>query len=416
VLEADHGRRCRVALGRDTRESGAWLRDAVGGGLASRGAAAVDAGVITTPGLAHVLRAHGFDAGVMISASHNPFQDNGLKVFGHTGMKLSDEMERRVEDLILDETIETPAETQDPVAEDGALSQGYTEHLESAVGGSRRFAGMRVVLDCANGSACSIAPAVFRRYGAELTIIGDRPDGRNINLDCGTLHLDRLARAVKNSSSRLGIAFDGDGDRALAVDREGRTVDGDHILYIIARWLRKQGRLRGNAVVATIMSNLWLEKRLADSGIALHRTSVGDKYVLERMVEKDLVLGGEQSGHLIFREQATTGDGILTGLLLLAALQDENRTLGEFLDEITPFPQVQLNVRVTTKPDLRKHAKVGPAVSEIEQSLGERGRVVLRYSGTEPVARIMVEGLDADAVRRHAERLAGIVAGELGEG
>ena len=221
---------------------------------------------------------------------------------------------------------------------------------------------------------------------------------------------------MQDSASDLGIAFDGDADRALAVDRTGRTADGDHILYITARWLQHHGRLRGDAVVATIMSNLWLEKRLADTGIRLHRTSVGDKYVLERMLDDDLVLGGEQSGHVIFRDHATTGDGILTGLLLLAALQEEGRSLGEFMDEIVPFPQVQINVGVRMKPDLREHPEVGPVVAEVERALADTGRVVLRYSGTEPVARIMVQGLDADAVRAHAERLARVVDGELGEG
>ena len=415
ILEEEHARPGRVALGRDTRESGSWLTDAVGRGLASRGATAVDTGVITTPGLAHVLQTGGFDAGVMISASHNPFRDNGLKAFGRGGCKFSDDMEQRVETLMLDPAIETPRDSAGSVIEDGSLARGYVEHLERVVTPGS-FAGLRVVLDCANGSACAFAPDIFRHHGAEVTVIGDAPDGKNINRDCGSTHLDRLARAVRDSASDLGIAFDGDADRALAVDRTGRTADGDHILYITARWLQRQGRLRGDAVVATIMSNLWLEKRLADLGIRLHRTTVGDKYVLERMLDDDLVLGGEQSGHVIFRDHATTGDGILTGLLLLAALKDEERPLGEFLDEITPFPQVQINVGVRTRPDLRRHPEVGPAVAEVEQALADTGRVVLRYSGTERVARIMVEGLDADAVRAHAERLARVVDGELGEG
>ncbi len=414
LLEQEHGRPCRVALGRDTRESGLWLRDAVGSGLASRGATAVDSGVITTPGLAHVVQAGGFEAGVMISASHNPFRDNGLKVFGRSGCKFSDDTEQRVETLMLDPAIEAPQDLGGPVVEDGSLAQGYVEHLRRALTPGS-LAGLRVVLDCANGSACAFAPELFRHYGAELILIGDAPDGRNINLGCGSLHLDRLARAVQDSASDLGIAFDGDADRALAVDRTGRTADGDHILYITARWLQRQGRLRGDAVVATIMSNLWLEKRLAETGIQLHRAAVGDKYVWERMLDDDLILGGEQSGHVIFRDHATTGDGILTGLLLLAALQEEGRSLGEFLDEIVPFPQVQINVGVRTKPDLRQHSEVGPAVAEVERALADTGRVVLRYSGTEPVARIMVEGLDASAVRAHAERLARVVDGELGE-
>jgi len=414
VLQEQHGQGCRVVLGRDTRESGPWLRDAVVSGLVSAGATAVDTGVITTPGLAHVMLTHGFDAGVMISASHNPFRDNGLKVFGRGGFKLSDEIEQRVERLMLDAPSATVIDSARPVVEDGVQVRSYVEHLQRAIAPGS-LTGVRVVLDCANGSACAFAPDIFRHHGAEVTVIGDAPDGKNINLGCGSLHLHRLARAVQDSAADLGIAFDGDADRALAVDRQGRPADGDHILYIVARWLQRQGRLRGDAVVATIMSNLWLEQRLADTGIRLHRTSVGDKYVLERMLDDDLVLGGEQSGHVIYSDHATTGDGILTGLLLLAALQDAQRPLGAFLDEITPFPQVQINVRVRTKPDLRRHPTVGPAVGEVERALVDKGRVVLRYSGTEPVARIMVEGLDADAVRAHAERLARLVDGELGE-
>jgi phosphoglucosamine mutase len=416
VLELEYGRPCRVVLGRDTRESGIWLRDAVGRGLRARGAAAIDAGTITTPGLAHVLEGGGFDAGVMISASHNPFRDNGLKVFGRGGMKLSDAVERRVEERILDDALAQPADEGAEVSADPDLLGEYIAHLEGILSPAGRLAGLRVALDCANGSAYAIAPEVFRHHGAEVVTIGDAPDGKNINLDCGSLHLDALGRVVLESGCDLGIAFDGDADRCLAVDRKGRPVDGDYILYITGRHLHRLGRLRGDAVVATIMSNLWLEQRLRDHGIELLRAPVGDKYVLERMLERDLVLGGEQSGHVIFREHATTGDGVLTALLLLAALRDEGQTLEAVLDSIEPCPQLQINVRVREKPDLRDHPVVGPAVAEVERALGNSGRVVLRYSGTEPVARIMVEGTNADAVRAHAERLARDVEEALGGG
>lgn len=245
-------------------------------------------------------------------------------------------------------------------------------------------------------------------------MLSAKPNGRNINDDCGSTHPEALCRAVVANGCDLGIAFDGDADRALAVDRKGRTIDGDHILYLMARSLHRHGRLRGDAVVATIMSNLWLEKRLAEIGIGLRRTAVGDKYVLQQMVADDLVLGGEQSGHIIFRDMATTGDGILTGLMLLAAIGEEDQPLDRILDEIEPFPQVHLNVRVRTKPDLRQHPTVGSAVDEVERALADSGRVVLRYSGTEPVARIMVEGTEREAVVAHAERLAKLVADELG--
>lgn len=416
VLEREYGRPCRVALGRDTRESGIWLRDAVARGLSARGATAIDAGAITTPGLAHVLEGGGFDAGVMISASHNPFQDNGLKVFGRGGFKLSDDLERRVERRILDDAFAEPADEGSDVPEDPGLVRDYVAHLERALSPVGRLAGLRVAMDCANGAACAIAPEVFRHHGADVVTIGDAPDGKNINLDCGSLHLDGLGRVVRENGCDLGVAFDGDADRCLAVDRKGRPVDGDYILYLAGRHLHRLGRLRGDAIVATIMSNLWLEQRLGEHGIKLHRAPVGDKYVLEQMLESDLVLGGEQSGHVIFREKATTGDGILTGLLLLDALRDEEQSLEAILDSIEPCPQVQINVRVREKPDLREHAAVGPAVAGVERALRDSGRVVLRYSGTEPVARIMVEGTNAEAVRAHAEHLARVVEEALGGG
>jgi len=414
VLQQEYGRDCRVVLGRDTRESGGWLEEALGHGLTARGATATSMGTVTTPGLARAVERAGFDAGVMISASHNPFRDNGLKVFGRGGIKLSDELEARVEERILGRELEQPADDGPQLPADPSLLRAYVEHLEAVVTPRGAFTGLRLVLDCANGSASSIAPEVFRHHGAEVLAIGDTPDGVNINLECGSLHLDGLGRTVREHGYDLGLAFDGDADRCLAVDRQGRQVDGDLILYIIGRQLQRHGRLPGAAVVATIMSNLWLELALKKQGIALHRTAVGDKYVLERMVEHELLLGGEQSGHVIFRRHATTGDGILTGLLLLQALQDEGPALEAILDSIEPCPQVLHNVHVREKPDLREHTVVGPAVEETERILGDSGRVVLRYSGTEPVARIMVEGTNADTVRDEAQRLARIVEDAIG--
>jgi len=415
VLSEDCSHRCRLVLGRDTRESGPWLRDALFDGLASRGAHAVDAGVITTPGLAHVLGAGAFDAGVMISASHNPFLDNGLKVFGPGGIKLTDSAERRIEDLVLGDDLPDPDGGGGQAETDPGLTRRYVEYLENVISPPGRFKGFKLTLDCANGAASEIAPEVFRYHGAEVTVIGDAPNGRNINLDCGSLHLDALAREVGRNGSYMGIAFDGDADRALAVDRTGRIVDGDHILFLTGRRLHREGRLRGNALVATIMSNLWLEKHLAALGIELHRAPVGDKYVQERMVKEDLILGGEQSGHVIFRDHATTGDGILTGLRLLDTIAGEDESLETILDGIEPCPQIQINIRVKNKPDLRQHPTLGPAVAEVESALRDTGRVVLRYSGTEPVARVMVEDTDAKAAREHAERLAQLIGDELGD-
>jgi len=413
VLHGRLGRDARLLLGRDTRESGPWLRDAVAAGLASRGATSVDAGIVSTPGLAYAVPHGGFDAGVMISASHNPFEDNGLKVFGAKGTKLSDAQEMEVERLVLDEGIADPGETPAPLPEDPTLADHYVRFLESVVP-EGRFEGVRLLLDCAHGSASALAPLIFDQLGAEVVCIGCAPDGRNINLGCGSLHLDALASHVREGRFDLGLAFDGDADRCLAVDGEGRAVDGDHILYLTARRLQRQGRLHGDAVVATVMSNLWLEHRLAGEGIRLLRAPVGDKYVHERMMAEGAVLGGEQSGHIIFREVAEAGDGILTGILLLDAVLEEGKPLHALLAGIVPYPQVLLNVRVREKPDLRQHPVIGPAVGEAESALDGSGRVLLRYSGTEPLARVMVEGKDAEVVRRHAERLVEVIRRELG--
>jgi len=413
VLHGRVGRNPRVVLGRDTRESGPWLRDAVAAGLASRGATSVDVGIVSTPGLAFCVPHGGFDAGVMISASHNAYQDNGLKVLGARGTKLSDAQEMEVERLILDEGIADPGPAAAAVVEDAALLDPYVAFLESVVPAGR-LDGVRLVLDCAHGSATALAPLVFDQLGAEVACVGCAPDGRNINLGCGSLHLDALASHVRDGKFDLGLAFDGDADRCLAVDGEGRAVDGDHILYLTARRLHRQGRLRNDAVVATVMSNLWLEHRLAEDGIRLLRAQVGDKYVHERMMAEGAVLGGEQSGHIIFREVAEAGDGILTGILLLDAVLDEGKPLHALLRDVVPYPQVLLNVRVREKPDLRQHPVIGPAVGEAESALDGSGRVLLRYSGTEPLARVMVEGKDAEVVRRHAERLVEVIRRELG--
>jgi len=411
-LGGDEGGK-RVVLGRDTRESGPWLRDALAAGVAAAGGQSIDVGVITTPGLAWVLRDGGYDAGVMISASHNSFEDNGLKAFDRHGFKLADDVEREIEAMILDAGIDDPGEATGAVQSRSGGVDGYARHLIRAIDGER-LKGLRVALDCANGSACEIAPQVFEALGAEVLAIGVEPDGRNINLDCGSLHLDNLAAFVKGHGCDVGLAFDGDADRCLAVDRHGRVIDGDVILFITGRRLKRNGRLPGDGLVATIMSNLWLEERLGAEGVQLHRAQVGDKYVLETMHDEKLALGGEQSGHVIFGEHATTGDGILTGLQLLDAVLAGDETLDQIVDGITPYPQVLINVRVAEKPDLRSHAIIGPVVAGVEDALAGTGRVVLRYSGTEPLVRVMLEGKDLDQVREQAERLAGAIRDELG--
>ena len=405
----------RVALGRDTRESGPWIRDAIAGGLLASGAVATDAGVVTTPALAHATRHGGFDAGVMISASHNPFEDNGIKVFSRTGTKLPDTLEREIEERILDGHLPDLVDGDRTPATDDSLLVRYLDALGRLAPNRRQIGGRKLLIDCSNGSAVSAAPGLFRDAGATFDVLGVDPDGRNINLGCGSTHMDPLRARVVEGGYDLGIAFDGDADRCLAVDARGNLVDGDHILYLGARHLDRHGRLPGRKVVATIMSNFWLERRLSEEGIALLRAPVGDKYVLERMTEEGAALGGEQSGHVIFREHATTGDGLLTALMLLHAIAEEDRSLEQILADIVPSPQVLLNVRVVTKPDLRAHPTIGPAVTEAERRLHGTGRVVLRYSGTEPLARVMIEGDDAMLVRSEADVLAALIRREIGE-
>ncbi len=414
VIEGAIGRPARLVLGRDTRESGLWLRDEVAAGLAARHAQAVDAGVIPTPGLAWLARTGPFDAGVMISASHNPFEDNGLKVFGHDGTKLLDALEAEIEARILDGAAPVPPKAVGQVHEDSTLVRGYVGYLEGCLSSRNRLAGMRVVLDCAHGAASAIASEIFRFHGAEVETLGASPDGRNINHRCGSLHLDGLAAAVIQRGFDLGIAFDGDADRALAVDRRGRSVTGDHILYLAARRLNRDGALRGGIVVATVMSNLWLEMRLRDEEIRMIRAPVGDKYVYERMVAEDAVLGGEQSGHIIFRDLASTGDGILTGLQLADCLVSERLSLEEILDGIVPIPQVLINVTVRDRPDLGTHPVIGPALARAEAAMAGRGRVLLRYSGTEPLARVMIEGEDQAQVNRIAAEISQCIRREIG--
>jgi phosphoglucosamine mutase len=404
----------RVVIGRDTRESGVWLRDAVTSGIHSRGGSAVDIGIVTTPGLAFTAQQKAFDAGIMISASHNPYHDNGIKVFGHDGTKIPDDVERDVEALVLDPSWKDPGPDPRRASEVADLVREYVAFLEGSILPRGRLAGLRIALDCANGSASVIAPEVFRYHGAEIRLVGAAPDGRNINLGCGSLHVGALSDVVRGSGCDFGFAFDGDADRTLSVDRHGRVMDGDHILFLMARRMKRSGELRNDTVVATVMSNFWLERRLQDEGVRLLRAPVGDKYVLEKMIEADAELGGEQSGHVIFRNRSTTGDGILTALLVSDALLDEQEPLERFLDGIVPCPQVLLNVRVREKPDLREHPEIGPLVDEIEHDLEGTGRIVLRYSGTEPLARVMVEGTDAAAVQRHAERVAGEIRRLLG--
>jgi phosphoglucosamine mutase len=400
-----------ILIGMDTRESGPWIAAQVAGGLAQQGVPVVSAGVITTPGIAWLTPSSSFTAGVMISASHNPYHDNGIKVFGHSGYKLPDDEEHEVEQEIFRHAGQAPGAPL-PLAPDPALAERYLDYLASTVSGG--FDGMRVVLDCGNGAASELAPELFRRLGAQVETLCCEPNGRNINLNCGALHVESLRAAVAESGADLGVAFDGDADRAIFVARSGRIVDGDAVLLIAARALQAAGKLNGDLVVATVMSNLGLERALERDGIKLLRTPVGDKYVLEEMVRVGAVLGGEQSGHVIFRQFATTGDGMLTALRILDISRQARAGLDELIANLEIYPQRLQNVRVRERRALHQMAAVAREIEACEIAFGSSGRVLVRFSGTEPLARVMVEGPDLARVDEFTGRIATAIQNEIG--
>lgn len=400
-----------VLIGMDTRESGPWLASAVAGGLKQAGTQPRFAGVITTPGVAYLTRTGPFAAGVMISASHNPYHDNGLKVISHSGYKLPDAVEIELEKMIVEWL--ASGQTAEPVelALDRSLDHLYAKYLLSTVKGEFP---LNLVIDCANGSATEVAPSVFESLGAKVEWIGVSPDGRNINLNCGSLHLENLQEQVVKKHADFGIAFDGDADRALFVSGSGKIVDGDAVLFLAGSSLKRAGKLPGDLVVATVMSNLGLEKALAAHGIQMMRTPVGDKYVLEQMLERGSVLGGEQSGHVIFSDYATTGDGILTALQVLQIVRDSDRSLDELVSEIESFPQKLVNIRVKQKRPLSELSTVCAEIEAAEQAFAGSGRVLVRFSGTEPLARVMIEGPSEDEVNKWTGRIAEAIRAELG--
>jgi phosphoglucosamine mutase len=401
-----------VCLGRDTRESCPGIVASLTQGILAAGGRAVDAGVLPTPGLALLTRHESFDAGIMVSASHNPYHDNGVKVFDGRGMKLPDEVEADLEQIM--EGVDGAPETK-PHPEDlrEELHEHYLDFLETARDGVR-LDGVRIVLDCAHGAAYRLAPEAFRRAGAEVLVIGDAPDGRNINDGVGSLHPEKLAVAVRDAGADLGLCFDGDADRCLAATASGTVLDGDFILGYCGRALNAAGRLPGHTVVATVMSNLGLERFLERHEIRLLRTKVGDRYVLQSMMEGGYGLGGEQSGHVIFLDVAPTGDGIATGLRLATLWRSGAGELEQTQAAMPRFPQVLVNIRVGEKPHIEEHPVLGEAVQGAIARMGGDGRVVVRYSGTEPKARVMVEGPDEITVRRVADDLADQFRREIG--
>jgi phosphoglucosamine mutase len=423
-LAGDPGRAPRLLIGRDTRESGPQIEAALTRGALAAGASVESAGVITTPGVAYITRAHGFDAGIVISASHNPFRDNGIKVFSPTGKKLADDMEQRIEGDIAASMDNPHGESAVSTSDEGQQNShireaeyqaAYLAFLADEIAGGLSLAGMRIGIDCANGAACQFAPELFRRLGAQVEVIANTPDGRNINEGCGSLHLEGLQRLVREKHLDLGIAFDGDADRALFVDANGKLVDGDVTLLILAGELKRRDQLTGNLVVATVMSNIGLELALGERGIALIRASVGDRYVLEELLSRQAKLGGEQSGHIIFPDISLAGDGMITAIELLRAVSAAGRSLAELAAEMKRYPQVLVNVRVSRKVPFDAIPDVKTAIDRLENELQGRGRLLVRYSGTENLARVMIEGEAQEGIEAQASALADRIRAAIGE-
>jgi phosphoglucosamine mutase len=403
----------RVLIGTDTRESGPHIAAMLASGLKAAGASVAFAGVITTPGVACLVRQKGFQAGAVISASHNPFQDNGVKLFSSAGMKFPDAVEEILEADIFNHRSEPAPANPPALLADETLDAEYLDFLRSRVLPGAKLSGFRIALDCANGAAYKLAPELFRSLGATVVAMADKPDGRNINAGSGSLHPEGLQQRVVAERASLGIAFDGDADRALFVCESGKVINGDGVLLASARFLKSRGKLKGNRVVATSMSNLGLERALAREGISLARAAVGDRYVLEEMLKSGNVLGGEQSGHIIFLDDSPAGDGLLTAVKI-ASLVSMHGRIESLVEGLKDYPQIIVNVKVRSKPPLESIPEVSRALAEAKSALGDNGRIVLRYSGTEPLARVMVEAEHAADVQRFSESLANAVRSSIG--
>jgi phosphoglucosamine mutase len=405
-----------VILGRDTRESSPWIAAVLTAGLTKAGARVESAGIVPTPAVAFLTRKHGFHAGVVISASHNPWRDNGIKLFGGDGFKLPDAVELAMEEEILHHAAESAA--PDPaslprVTDNSSLDEDYIQFLLGCVP-NLNLNGLRIVADCANGAAAAIAPNLFMRLGGDVTLLKVTPDGRNINDGCGALHPAFVAAEVAARGASLGVTFDGDADRCMLAGMHNNVINGDAILLMAARDLKARGTLTGDLVVATTMSNMGLEAALRRSGIRMLRAPVGDRYVLEQMLLHKAALGGEQSGHILFPHLATTGDGLLTALVILDLIARSGKSVEELTADLKVFPQVIVNVKVREKKPLELIPAVAASIRAAEEELKDSGRVVIRYSGTEALARVMIEAESEDAMRLHAEAIAGAIREELG--
>ena len=408
----------KIVIGKDTRISGEMLEHALISGICSMGVDVHLTGILPTPGVAFMTSSIGADAGIVISASHNPFYDNGIKIFNRKGYKLSDEEENRIEQLVLNQSI---ASTSTSVRDTGRVYDihdagvAYGNFLKQTVSENLYVKDMKIVMDCSNGATFEVAPAIFTQLGAKVTPLSVTPDGKNINNNCGSQHPENLVKSVVKTGAHIGFAFDGDGDRLVAVDEKGTVVTGDQILAVCAKFMKQKGLLKGNQVVSTVMSNMGLGQALNKMGIKHMMTAVGDRYVVEKMVSSGAVLGGEDSGHMIFLNHHTTGDGILSALRLIEAMKEESKPLSELCKIMTIFPQILMNVNVVRKPDLNNIPEIKEAIAWVETALGEKGRVLVRYSGTEPICRVMVEGPTADITNAYCRELADVIRKSIGK-
>lgn len=406
------GRNPKFVSGRDTRESGTWIEREFHSGAISAGASCESAGVITTPGVAFVTSEFEFDLGIVISASHNPFQDNGIKAFLPTGQKIDEELERLVESDIQSGDSKEAGSVEIDVSGEAEFRKAYLEHLTEN-SNALSLDGYKIAIDCANGAASNLAPLMFRNLGANVTAFNDRPDGRNINKNCGSLHLEQLQAKVAEVGADFGVAFDGDADRALFVDEKENIVDGDATLWIMAKFMQDRGELKSGKVVATVMSNIGLEIALKSRGIELVRTSVGDKYVLEELLNSGIELGGEQSGHIIFPQRSLVGDGMMTALRMVEAIREKGLSFSEMTAGFQRYPQVLVNVKVAEKRPFDDVAAISSASADVEKILSGKGRLLLRYSGTENLARVMIEGQDQAEIEGLANGLANTIKAAL---
>ncbi|MFZ2633703.1 MAG: phosphoglucosamine mutase [Desulfosalsimonadaceae bacterium] len=407
----------RIIIGKDTRISGDMIESAIAAGICSANGNVFLAGIIPTPAVAHLTVTGGYDAGIVISASHNPYYDNGVKIFNRQGFKLSDELEQTIEDKVLDESLLSNnliSKNIGIVTELEDAASRYVDFLKSALPAGCSFAGLKVIMDCSNGAAYHIAPQVFSGLGAEVEILFASPDGRNINDGCGSQHTETLQERVVQQKAHIGLAFDGDADRLIAVDERGQKVTGDPILAVCAKYLKENGRLANNMAVSTVMSNVGLHQAFKEMNIRHVIADVGDRYVLEQMMAHQAVIGGEDSGHMIFLDRHTSGDGILTAIRLMEVMQNTSRSLSDLVSVMRVYPQVLLNVNVRERVDIGSVPEIVEAIQKVERQLGDQGRVLVRYSGTQPLCRVMVEGPDKGDTHRFCRDIADVIAEKLG--